>query len=232
MDTSPRSSEEELILKPSGELFPSEHGSTEPWKQELRKTPTMARGKLMVAVCFLVASVVLNMVLGIIIHKSLLSRTRERWDEFTLPYEMSRITYEEALRLPNKTMPEAPYEGSGYLIILNVFHNLHCLDSIRQAIYYFEDPKWTSYNNPYTQMQNGDVDSTLRDINTDLSIHHIDHCIDILRQHQICTSDTTPNVFQYSTADFGIRAFANVLHECRDFDKVSCPTLLTPIWAL
>ncbi|KAM4062898.1 C2H2 type zinc-finger (2 copies) domain-containing protein [Hirsutella rhossiliensis] len=52
-----------------------------------------------------------------------------------------------------------------------------------------------------------------------LGITHIDHSIDALRQHEVCAADVTPNVFQYSPSDFGIRAMANVVHECRDFDK-------------
>lgn len=134
---------------------------------------------------------------------------------------MSRISYEEAFLLPNKTSPEAPYEGSGYLIVLNVFHNLHCLDSLRKALYYFVDPKWTAEDNPYIHMMNEGIDSMLQAFGgQDLGIDHTDHCIDALRQHQMCSVDITPNVFQYSPQDFGIRAMANVVHECRDFSKV------------
>lgn len=133
---------------------------------------------------------------------------------------MTRISHEEALRLPNKTLLEAPYEGSGYLIVLNVFHNLHCLDSIRKALYYFVDPKWTAEHNPYVHMGDGGVDSMLRAIGKDVRITHVDHCIDALRQHQMCAVGITPNVFKYNSKDFGIRAMANVMHECRDFGKV------------
>lgn len=133
---------------------------------------------------------------------------------------MTRISYEEALQLPNKTSPEAPYEGSGYLIVLNVFHNLHCLDSIRKTLYYFADPKWTAEDNPYIHMGDGHIDSMLQAIGQNMGITHVDHCIDALRQHQMCSVDITPNVFQYSPKDFGIRAMANVVHECRDFAKV------------
>ena len=88
-------------------------------------------------------------------------------------------------------------------------------------MYYFQDPKWTAEDNPYVHMRDGDVDSMLRDIGRDVGIMHVDHCIDVLRQSQMCSVDITPNVFQYSPRDFEIRAFANVLHECRDFEKVS-----------
>ncbi|KAJ6443436.1 alpha 1,3-mannosyltransferase [Purpureocillium lavendulum] len=142
------------------------------------------------------------------------------WERLYSPDEISRISHEQATRLPNKTMPEAPYDGSGYLIVLNVFHNLHCLDSVRRAIYYFHDPRWTTGYNPYTRVTDGAVDSMLKDLPVNMGIDHIDHCIDILRQQIMCSSDTTPNVFQFSPKDSGIRAFASVLHKCRDFNKI------------
>ncbi|KAJ5957026.1 hypothetical protein N7501_011305 [Penicillium viridicatum] len=144
------------------------------------------------------------------------------WKEL-YAHEMTRISYEEALQLPNKTSPEASYEGSGYLIVLNVFHNLHCLDSIRKTLYYFADPKWTAEDNPYIHMGDGEIDSMLQAIGQNMGITHVDHCIDALRQHQMCSVDITPNVFQYSPKDFGIRAMADVVHECRDFAKVEYP---------
>ncbi|EQL03600.1 hypothetical protein OCS_00680 [Ophiocordyceps sinensis CO18] len=134
-------------------------------------------------------------------------------------HERTRISYDEALKLPNKTSPEAPYKGSGYLIVLNVFHNLHCLDSIRRAFHHLIDPRWTAQDNPYTHTEGG-IDEMLQAVGKDLGITHVDHCIDALRQHQMCAADVTPNVFQFSPGDFGIRAMANVVHECRDFDKV------------
>jgi hypothetical protein len=141
---------------------------------------------------------------------------------------MSRISYQEALQLPNKTAPEAPYEGSGYLIVLSVFHNLHCLDSLRKALYFFLDPKWTVEHNPYAHMGEGGIDAVLRAFGgEDVGLVHVDHCIDALRQHEMCAVDVTPNVFQYSQRDFGIRAMANVVHECRDFGKV-CANLEIP----
>lgn len=140
--------------------------------------------------------------------------------------ELTHITREEALQLPNKTMPEAHYPGSGYLITLSVFHNLHCLDSIRRALYFFVDAQWTAENNPYTQEEDvlkvleqaGGFDST--------DIVHLDHCIDVLRQSLMCDSDIAPFVFQPSDKWGEIRTMGHTVHQCRDFWKVRWRPLL------
>lgn len=132
----------------------------------------------------------------------------------------THITEEEAKQLPNKTMPESPYEGSGYLIVLNVFHDLHCIDSLRLALYYFLDDQWNSTYNPYTLFEHPD-DALWAKGGRDLSIMHLDHCIDALRQSTQCNGDITPNVYQWSEKWGEVRAWATVVHECRNFDNVS-----------
>jgi hypothetical protein len=131
----------------------------------------------------------------------------------------THITADEARRLPNKTAPEAAYEGSGYYITLNVFHDLHCLDTSRQLIYYFLDSKWNSTYNPYTEYATPQ-DALLAFGGKDMNIVHVDHCIDGLRQSTMCNADITPNVFQWSEKVQEVRARATVVHECRNFEKI------------
>lgn len=135
----------------------------------------------------------------------------------------THITEEEAHLLPNKTAPEAPYEGSGYLVVLNVFHDLHCIDSIRRSLYYFLNEQWNSTYNPYTLYDNPD-DALWTMGGDDMSIMHLDHCIDALRQSAQCNVDITPHVFQFNPKLGEIRARATVVHECRNFDKVRVHT--------
>jgi len=131
----------------------------------------------------------------------------------------THITYEEAKLLPNKTAPEKEYPGSGYPIVLNVFHDLHCIDSARQVIYYFLDEKWNATYNPYTLYKT--PNDALWDFGgRDMGIVHVDHCIDALRQSAQCNVDITPNVFQWSEKAGMVRARATVVHECRNFEKV------------
>jgi len=46
----------------------------------------------------------------------------------------SSITPHEASKLPNKTV-KIPGQENQYLIQLEVFHQIHCLDLIRKALY-------------------------------------------------------------------------------------------------
>jgi hypothetical protein len=131
----------------------------------------------------------------------------------------THITEEEARLLPNKTAPEAPYEGSGYLVALNVFHDLHCIDNIRKSLYYFLDVQWNITYNPYT-LYDSPEDALQAEGGGDMSIMHLDHCIDALRQSAQCIVDITPNVFQFNAELGEVRARATVVHECRNFDKV------------
>ncbi|KAF8849623.1 hypothetical protein BDZ45DRAFT_732120 [Acephala macrosclerotiorum] len=137
----------------------------------------------------------------------------------TYSHMNTHITEEEAKQLPNKTMPEPPYEGSGYLIVLNIFHDLHCIDSLRLALYYFLDDQWNSTYNPYTLFEHLD-DALWAKGGRDLSIMHLDHCIDALRQSTQCNGDITPNVYQWSEKWGEVRAWATVVHECRNFDNI------------
>lgn len=122
--------------------------------------------------------------------------------------------------LPNKTAPELESEGSGYLVVLNVFHDLHCMDNIRKGLYYFLEPQWNNTYNPYLLYESPEAALEARG-GDHLGIMHLDHCIDSLRQSIQCTGDVIPNVFQYSPKYGDVRARSTVVHECRNFDKVS-----------
>jgi len=139
-------------------------------------------------------------------------------------HERTHLSPEQAMLLPNKTLPEKAAPGK-YVVLLNVFHNLHCLDSLRLALYYFLDDKWTAEENPYVLMGKpgggGDINGHMMALGgMDNGVVHLDHCIDVLRQQEMCLPDVTPNVFQYSPWDKGIRAFSGVVHECRNFHKI------------
>ncbi|OKL64633.1 hypothetical protein UA08_00947 [Talaromyces atroroseus] len=94
-----------------------------------------------------------------------------------------------------------------YLGATEVFHQLHCLNLIRQH----------SYKEYY------DVDGRrppgLTDSPATLRLH-VDHCIDILRQNIMCTGDTSVIThnwvqgYQFPYPNF------NTQHKCRNFDKI------------
>lgn len=97
-------------------------------------------------------------------------------------------------------------------------HDVHCLDSIRKALWFWLEDHWNSTHNPFTLYDS--PFAAMEDRGDIFEIHHVDHCIDNIRQSIICNADTTPNVFQYSEEVGEIRARATVVHECRDFDLV------------
>ena len=133
-------------------------------------------------------------------------------------YMNTHIAYEEASIMPNKTAPEVEADGGGYPIILNMFHDIHCLDSIRKTLWFWLEAHWNSTHNPFT-LYDTPFDA-LRNRGDIFETNHIDHCIDNIRQSIICNVDITPNVFQYSKEYGEIRARATVVYECRDYDLV------------
>ncbi|KAL9622775.1 MAG: hypothetical protein Q9160_002894 [Pyrenula sp. 1 TL-2023] len=127
----------------------------------------------------------------------------------------SRITKSEAAQLPNKTIAAVAGLDDDYLVVISVFHDLHCLDRLRQALWYFHDPAWNQTSNPFliprppAYAPNG--------LN---GIVHLDHCINIIRQSLQCFSDVTPYVFQWNERAQEVQARADVVHTCRDFDMI------------
>ncbi|KAF7303634.1 hypothetical protein MIND_00592700 [Mycena indigotica] len=55
------------------------------------------------------------------------------WDDL-YNFGISQIPKSEARLLPNKTYP-IPGDESNYIVELDVFHNLHCLNMIRQGLH-------------------------------------------------------------------------------------------------
>lgn len=92
-----------------------------------------------------------------------------------------------------------PDDGS-YFSGLEVFHSLHCLNRIRQAFY--PEVYQGLFDNP---------DDPPRQ-------HHIDHCINHLRQAIQCHSDLTP--MQWLLDGDKVILNTNTRHTCRDFERV------------
>ncbi|KAK6336234.1 hypothetical protein TWF696_001796 [Orbilia brochopaga] len=141
------------------------------------------------------------------------SEINQRWKQL---YRVgnSRISKAEAAQLPNKTIA-ATTDSDDYLVVISVFHDLHCLDRIRQSLWYFYDDQWNSTYNPFTVKR----PETYKPHGLN-GIIHLDHCINIIRQSVQCFSDVTPYVFQWSEEAQAVHAYANVVHTCRNFEAV------------
>ncbi|KAJ7118118.1 hypothetical protein C8R44DRAFT_923355, partial [Mycena epipterygia] len=106
----------------------------------------------------------------------------------------TKIPLEQAMKMPNHTWPFLGDEGN-YIIALDVFHQLHCLDMLRQQLH-------PGHN--YTV----------------LSMGHVRHCIGTIRQSLMCASDITPIVWQWSDKWRVAEPRDDVVHVCRDFEKI------------
>jgi len=128
----------------------------------------------------------------------------EAWESLYSGIMWSAIPRSDAVQLRNKTI-NIPSRPDHYLIGLDVFHQLHCLDNVRKAM-------WPERYNP-DELMGGQGMSLL-------SRKHVDHCIDQIRQSIMCQSDLTPNWLRWEPA-FGTHLAArDIVHSCRNFEAV------------
>ncbi|KAJ7922460.1 hypothetical protein B0H13DRAFT_1603672 [Mycena leptocephala] len=115
------------------------------------------------------------------------------WEEL-YAYAASRVPKSEVVKMINATWPVLREEGN-YVIALEVFHQLHCLDMLRQNLH-------PGYN--YT------VRSKV----------HPRHCIGAIRQALMCSADISPIVWQWSAKYEQAEQRDDILHTCRNFDRI------------
>ncbi|KAL7952496.1 hypothetical protein V8C34DRAFT_299191 [Trichoderma compactum] len=149
------------------------------------------------------------------------------WDDL-FNFGISTIPKAQAKLLPNYTSPVPGHEDE-YIVELDVFHQLHCLNIFRKAftpIYlsdweYVKDAEvslnWTvpdSY--PYEAFEENRVKNSINP-------WHIGHCLESLRQSIMCHADITPAVWHW---DYSVpnpirnKPWLTVLHTCRDFNRI------------
>ncbi|KAI4157982.1 MAG: hypothetical protein LQ342_007842 [Letrouitia transgressa] len=107
----------------------------------------------------------------------------------------------QAKRLPNKTIP-LPYT-SRHLVGLDVFHQLHCLNTLRKRL------------RPERYDGKGDSGKT-KDVATGMK--HWDHCVESLRQSLLCSADLSAVSWHWSKEQ-GWRTGTNE-HVCRKWENV------------
>jgi len=118
------------------------------------------------------------------------------------------LTPSEVTRLIEPTKP-SPMDPDTYPVMIQVFHNIHCLNLLRKAI-------WRDY---YPEALDMLTDGTAN--RTSPKALHIDHCINAIREALMCSSDVTPITFHY-VSDEDHHVFPNLAatHTCRDFDAI------------
>ncbi|XP_014553924.1 hypothetical protein COCVIDRAFT_18228 [Bipolaris victoriae FI3] len=108
-----------------------------------------------------------------------------------------------------KYYPKGTYrsdsELEGFIVFVQAFHDLHCLDELRKALY---------FNKPYYRQYEDDnlVPEWFR-------VSHINHCLDNIRETLMCAADigVIPTVWTGSH-NSSIR-FSNK-HQCNSYDSL------------
>ncbi|KAH8805515.1 hypothetical protein F5884DRAFT_835828 [Xylogone sp. PMI_703] len=104
-----------------------------------------------------------------------------------------------------------------YFLGLDVFHSLHCLNRVRQALdvdYYQHEldmpghPARHDYIAVAARHSNGAT----------IDIEFIDHCIDHIRQALMCHADLTPMTWEQRADKLILKT--STVHTCRNFQKI------------
>ena len=99
----------------------------------------------------------------------------------------------------------------GYVGILEVVHQLHCLDLIRQYTWLLMGNYDDDDDGPPGALRSSAVGNRM----------HVDHCIETLRQTLMCHADVTPLLVRLDPeSPTGTRADFDAHHKCRDFERV------------
>ncbi|CRG90522.1 hypothetical protein PISL3812_07566 [Talaromyces islandicus] len=114
---------------------------------------------------------------------------------------ITAISAEEMAHLPGRRKTAELYgQEEGYAVLLEVFHQIHCLDSIRKGYFGnathgpirgFEDPR-----------------------------DHADHCFSYLLQMILCHADVGVMTTRWIESHQDFAANFNVTRQCRNFDVI------------
>ena len=122
----------------------------------------------------------------------------------------SSITPAEAAKLPHKTL-KVPGRENEFLIELEVFHQVHCLDAIRKTIY---APAVDRYRSEFQDFLTPDGRLDFKTAGADhlsayfspkiethgvLIIIILGHCLDWILQALLCQADVTPVHWDWDT---------------------------------
>ncbi|KAF7978050.1 hypothetical protein HWV62_1675 [Athelia sp. TMB] len=112
-------------------------------------------------------------------------------------FGINKIPKSEAAKMLNRTVALPGDEGN-YVVALDVFHQLHCLNQVRKALH----PNYY----PPQKIVNG--------------FDHIDHCVNSIRESLTCSADITPNTWIWNQEKQMAAPRLDNMHMCRNFDKI------------
>ncbi|MCJ1414132.1 hypothetical protein MMC32_000457 [Xylographa parallela] len=123
------------------------------------------------------------------------------WEDL-LQYFNVRIS-EDEMRQLGKLDSNIPLPDGGYFGSLTVFHQLHCVYRLHQAIY----PKFYWPN--------------MTEEEAFLNLGHSEHCLDVIRQSLLCNADTSIMTMGWGTYQSAPLADTSNVHECVNWDSIT-----------
>ncbi|KAL4263319.1 ustYa family protein [Pleurotus pulmonarius] len=124
---------------------------------------------------------------------------------------VSYLLPEEANRLKEPTIHAT---GSNvYIGGLDVFHQLHCLDMVRMAVYPARYPSG-HHHTMHLKRSGSMAHPNISDA------EHLRHCINSVRQSLMCSSDISVNLFYNPRKERRPFPRFDQLHTCRNFGKL------------
>ncbi|OCL09202.1 hypothetical protein AOQ84DRAFT_339305 [Glonium stellatum] len=120
------------------------------------------------------------------------------WEE--IDFVILRIDKQSATKLTHPTLG-IPGDTGSYVVTLDVFHQLHCLNMIRKSLFPEKYHYWDGEN-------------------PELEMTHKVHCVEQLRQSLMCSSDITPIPWRW--VDEAQESFPSSVtsHTCRNFSNI------------
>ncbi|POS71687.1 hypothetical protein DHEL01_v209921 [Diaporthe helianthi] len=135
----------------------------------------------------------------------------EAWEALGVNARAGVISREEGLKsgLNDSHVQRADKYGGGFFVNVEGMHHLHCLNLVRQGLYYNYDY--------YKKLGTGAF------VNEDMIIEkHISHCLDTIRQTLMCSPETgVLGQVWYDQENPSAFPDFNTKHKCKNFDDIS-----------
>ncbi|KAH8806149.1 hypothetical protein F5884DRAFT_470306 [Xylogone sp. PMI_703] len=138
------------------------------------------------------------------------------WSDLGLDLPAIILTPDEAMKSGiqlDRVSVEVKDGALGYPVLIEGLHNLHCLDLLRQGLY-FNAPR-------YQELRHGAWNNE-----EDIIQKHIGHCVNMLRLVLMCNFDTAVLPFIWAkdsrNASYPARVFPDFPrnHQCKNFDTI------------
>ncbi|KAK5993603.1 hypothetical protein PT974_07037 [Cladobotryum mycophilum] len=126
-----------------------------------------------------------------------------KWEALYNKIGLSQISAESSARLPNATTPLAS-DPTQFMVELDVFHQLHCLNLMRKLVYPDVFP----------------MDLTSGSEEAEDNVYHMEHCYDQLRQSIQCAADVSTIYWEWSVEKKKMFGNLKTTHTCKDFEKI------------